>query len=139
MEKVYSELKWQEKNVSLLHFVPWGLDVPCCGMRSLRPGQEALRGVSLWRPLCLLQTLEEIAELQQDIRHLEEDLRRKFLNLKLCHTRLESRTYRPNVELCRDQVRGYPSGPLPSAKIASRSLTLHPAHLSGGEEVLKEG
>lgn len=26
MEKVYSELKWQEKNVSLLHFVPWGLD-----------------------------------------------------------------------------------------------------------------
>ncbi|XP_019582079.1 tektin-2 [Rhinolophus sinicus] len=63
MEKVYSELKWQEKN-----------------------------------------TLEEIAELQQDIRHLEEDLRRKFLNLKLCHTRLESRTYRPNVELCRDQA-----------------------------------
>ncbi|KAM5270580.1 tektin-2 isoform 1-T7 [Hipposideros larvatus] len=63
MEKVYSELKWQEKN-----------------------------------------TLEEIAELQQDIRHLEEDLHRKFLNLKLSHTRLESRTYRSNVELCRDQA-----------------------------------
>ncbi|XP_054427526.1 tektin-2 [Pteronotus mesoamericanus] len=63
MEKVYSELKWQEKN-----------------------------------------TLEEIAELEEDIRHLEEDLRRKLLNLKLCHTRLESRTYRPNVELCRDQA-----------------------------------
>ncbi|CAK6440941.1 unnamed protein product [Pipistrellus nathusii] len=63
MEKLYSELKWQEKN-----------------------------------------TLQEIADLQEDIRHLEEDLRRKFLNLKLCHTRLESRTYRPNVELCRDQA-----------------------------------
>ncbi|KAM7097674.1 tektin-2 isoform 2-T8 [Molossus nigricans] len=63
MEKVYSELKWQEKN-----------------------------------------TLQEIAELQEDIRHLEEDLHRKLLNLKLCHTRLESRTYRPNVELCRDQA-----------------------------------
>ncbi|KAB0357855.1 hypothetical protein FD754_002011 [Muntiacus muntjak] len=63
MEKLYSELKWQEKN-----------------------------------------TLEEIAELQQDIRHLEEDLRRKLQNLKLCHTRLEARTYRPNVELCRDQA-----------------------------------
>ncbi|ELK01972.1 Tektin-2 [Pteropus alecto] len=63
MEKVYSELKWQEKN-----------------------------------------TLEEITELQKDIQHLEDDLRRKFLNLKLCHTRLESRTYRPNVELCRDQA-----------------------------------
>ncbi|XP_004705023.1 tektin-2 [Echinops telfairi] len=62
-EKVYSELKWQEKN-----------------------------------------TLEEIAQLQEDIRHLEEDIRRKFLNLKLTHTRLESRTYRPNVELCRDQA-----------------------------------
>ncbi|XP_032102829.1 tektin-2 isoform X2 [Sapajus apella] len=63
MEKVYSELKWQEKN-----------------------------------------TLEEIAELQEDIRHLEEDLHRKFLSLKLSHTRLEARTYRPNVELCRDQA-----------------------------------
>ncbi|XP_045404228.1 tektin-2 isoform X1 [Lemur catta] len=63
MEKLYSELKWQEKN-----------------------------------------TLEEIAELQEDIRHLEEDLRRKLLNLKLSHTRLEARTYRPNVELCRDQA-----------------------------------
>ncbi|XP_024594653.1 tektin-2 [Neophocaena asiaeorientalis asiaeorientalis] len=63
MEKVYSELKWQEKN-----------------------------------------TLEEIAELQEDIRHLEEDLRRKLQNLKLCHTRLETRTYRPNMELCRDQA-----------------------------------
>lgn len=62
------------------------------------------------RSLCPLQTLEEIAELQEDIRHLEEGLRRKLLNLKLCHTRLESRTYRPNVELCRDQVRGYPVG-----------------------------
>ncbi|XP_010593509.2 tektin-2 isoform X2 [Loxodonta africana] len=62
-EKVYSELRWQEKN-----------------------------------------TLEEIAELQEDIRHLEEDLRRKFLSLKLSHTRLESRSYRPNVELCRDQA-----------------------------------
>nr|KAF6380542.1 tektin 2 [Myotis myotis] len=63
MEKLYSELKWQEKN-----------------------------------------TLQEIADLQEDMRHLEEDLHRKFLNLKLCHTRLESRTYRPNVELCRDQA-----------------------------------
>lgn len=63
IEKLYSELKWQEKN-----------------------------------------SLEEIADMQQDIRHLEDDLQRKMLNLKLCHTRLESRTYRPNVELCRDQA-----------------------------------
>lgn len=72
--------------------------------------------------LCPLQTLEEIAELQEDIRHLEEDLRTKFLSLKLSHTRLEARTYRPNVELCRDQVRGGPSGGTgPLAKVFSYS------------------
>ncbi|XP_012979296.1 tektin-2 [Mesocricetus auratus] len=49
-------------------------------------------------------TLEEIEQLQEDIRRLEEDLRRKMMNLKLAHTRLESRTYRPNIELCRDQT-----------------------------------
>nr|XP_013009590.1 tektin-2 isoform X3 [Cavia porcellus] len=54
--------------------------------------------------LTLAETLEEIAELEEDIRHLEKDLSRKMQNLKLCHTRLESRTYRPNVELCRDQA-----------------------------------
>lgn len=58
-------------------------------------------------------TLEEIAELQGDIRRLEEDLRRKMMNLKLAHTRLESRTYRSNVELCRDQVQGAPVGTTP--------------------------
>lgn len=61
--------------------------------------------MSRWRLGALSpQTLEEIAELQEDIRRLEEDLRRKLQNLKLCHTRLEARTYRPNVELCRDQA-----------------------------------
>lgn len=109
MEKLYSELRWQEKNVSLLGFVP-GPRGSSCGMRA---GVQLVGGLSWWRPVTLsLQTLEEIAELQEDIRHLEEDLRRKLQNLKLCHTRLESRTYRPNVELCRDQVRGYPRGAL---------------------------
>uniref|UniRef100_A0A8B9DFF3 Tektin n=1 Tax=Anser cygnoides TaxID=8845 RepID=A0A8B9DFF3_ANSCY len=49
-------------------------------------------------------TLEEISEMEEDIRRLEEDLRRKMQDLKVAHTRLETRTYRPNVELCRDQV-----------------------------------
>ncbi|KAM6239969.1 tektin-2 isoform 2-T3 [Porphyrio hochstetteri] len=49
-------------------------------------------------------TLEEIAEMEKDIRHLEEDLRRKTQNLQVAHTRLETRTYRPGRELCRDQV-----------------------------------
>lgn len=85
--------------------------------------------------LCPLQTLQEIAELQEDIRHLEEDLRRKLLNLKLCHTRLESRTYRPNVELCRDQVQGYPNWALPPCQSVLR-ITHSLAHIPGGAGVL---
>lgn len=95
-------------------FSPLGLDFLLCdeepNARPASPGCTMVGSAGGDQSLCLLQTLEEIAELQQDIRHLEEDLRRKFLNLKLCHTRLESRTYRPNVELCRDQVRGDPNG-----------------------------
>ncbi|XP_069864848.1 tektin-2 isoform X1 [Dipodomys merriami] len=49
-------------------------------------------------------TLEEIEEMKKDIRHLEDDLHRKMMNLKLVHSRLESRTFRPNLELCRDEV-----------------------------------
>ncbi|NWS52794.1 TEKT2 protein, partial [Chunga burmeisteri] len=49
-------------------------------------------------------TLEEIAELEEDIRRLEEDLRGKTQDLKVAHTRLETRMYRPYLELCRDQV-----------------------------------
>ncbi|XP_044527442.1 tektin-2 [Gracilinanus agilis] len=49
-------------------------------------------------------TLEEIADLEEDIRRLEEDLHIKMRNLKLAHTRLETRTCRPSMELCRDQV-----------------------------------
>ncbi|XP_053562984.1 tektin-2 [Bombina bombina] len=49
-------------------------------------------------------TREEIEDTEQDIRRLEQDLKDKNGPLKLAHTRLETRTYRPNVELCRDQV-----------------------------------
>ncbi|XP_010141304.1 PREDICTED: tektin-2, partial [Buceros rhinoceros silvestris] len=49
-------------------------------------------------------TLEEIAEMEEDIRRLEEDLRSKARDLKVAHTRLETRTYQPDVELCRGQV-----------------------------------
>ncbi|NXW56871.1 TEKT2 protein, partial [Eurystomus gularis] len=49
-------------------------------------------------------TLEEIAEMEEDIRCLAEDLRRKMQHLKVAHTRLETRTCRPHKELCRDQV-----------------------------------
>lgn len=50
------------------------------------------------------QTEEEIAELEDDINRLTDAIRAKINPLKLAQTRLENRTYRPNVELCRDNV-----------------------------------
>ncbi|XP_043915885.1 tektin-2 [Protopterus annectens] len=49
-------------------------------------------------------TQEEIQEMEEDIRRLEDDLRAKMAPLKLAHTRLETRTYRPNMDLCRDKA-----------------------------------
>ncbi|BFZ00180.1 hypothetical protein BsWGS_03219 [Bradybaena similaris] len=47
-------------------------------------------------------TQDEIAELENDIRGIEEAIRNKIRPTKKAETRLENRTYRPNVELCRD-------------------------------------
>lgn len=45
---------------------------------------------------------DEIAKQEAAIRALEESIRAKNPPQKLAETRLENRTYRPNVELCRD-------------------------------------
>ncbi|KAK2186351.1 hypothetical protein NP493_203g00011 [Ridgeia piscesae] len=50
------------------------------------------------------QTEDEIAELETEIRRLVDAIRAKINPTKLAETRLENRTYRPNVELCRDNV-----------------------------------
>ena len=50
------------------------------------------------------QTEEEIAKQEQNIRDLEKAIKDKENPLKLAMTRLENRTYRPNVELCRDNA-----------------------------------
>jgi tektin-2 len=51
-----------------------------------------------------MQTEEEIAEVEEEIRRLQDAIRAKINPMKLAQTRLENRTYRPNVELCRDNV-----------------------------------
>jgi len=48
-------------------------------------------------------TEKEIADMEEDIRNLESKIRDKINPTKLAETRLENRTYRPNVELCRDE------------------------------------
>ena len=50
-----------------------------------------------------IQTEKEISDMNGEIRDLEEALVEKTPPMMVAHTRLESRTYRPNVELCRDK------------------------------------
>lgn len=47
-----------------------------------------------------------MAEMEADVHELDADLRAKTASLKLAHTRLENRSSRPGVDLCRDKVRG---------------------------------
>lgn len=49
-------------------------------------------------------TEKEIAQLEVDIENLEQAIRDKDPVIKLAHTRLENRTYRPGMELVRDEV-----------------------------------
>jgi len=49
-------------------------------------------------------TEKEIAQLEEDIESLEKAIRDKDPIMKLAHTRLENRTYRPGMELVRDEV-----------------------------------
>ncbi|XP_074641693.1 tektin-2-like [Tubulanus polymorphus] len=48
-------------------------------------------------------TEKEIKDLRGDIAALEESIQARIPPSKLAQTRLENRTYRPNVELCRDR------------------------------------
>lgn len=50
----------------------------------------------------LLQTEQEIAEVETEIKGLEQSLADKVPPMMVAHTRLENRTVRPNMELCRD-------------------------------------
>ena len=45
-----------------------------------------------------------MAEMERDIQGLDADLQAKTACLKLAHTRLETRTRRPGMDLCRDEV-----------------------------------
>lgn len=50
----------------------------------------------------LLKTVEEIASMEDNIRLLQKAIKDKEAPMKVSQTRLDNRTYRPNVELCRD-------------------------------------
>ena len=52
----------------------------------------------------LKNTETEIGEVEEEVQRLEQSLADKTAPMMVAHTRLESRTYRPNVELCRDKA-----------------------------------
>ena len=45
-----------------------------------------------------------MTDIESDIHGLDADLQAKSASLKLAHTRLENRTNRPGMDLCRDEV-----------------------------------
>ena len=49
------------------------------------------------------QVKKQIPEVEDNITHLGEAIEQKVVALKLVESRLENRTWRPRVELCRDQ------------------------------------
>ena len=53
--------------------------------------------------LCI-QVMEEIAAMEENIALLKRAIADKEAPMKVMQTRLENRTFRPNVELCRDRV-----------------------------------
>ena len=68
------------------------------------------------------QTEEEIAELEEEIRRIQDAIRGKINPMKLAQTRLENRTYRPNVELCRDNVQYGLTDEVRQIDVTKRSL-----------------
>ncbi|XP_034016019.1 tektin-2 [Thalassophryne amazonica] len=63
--------------------------------------EEQARDELEWQ---IKNTEDEMAEMQNDIRRLDEDLHAKTAFMKLAHTRLENRTNRSGMDLCRDEV-----------------------------------
>ena len=51
-----------------------------------------------------MQVINQIQEIEENIARLEKAINDKTPNLKVAHTRLDTRKDRPNVELCRDPV-----------------------------------
>ncbi|XP_019721712.1 tektin-2 isoform X2 [Hippocampus comes] len=62
--------------------------------------QQACRELE-WQ---LKNTEGEITDMENDIFKLDADLKAKTAPLKLAHTRLENRTCRPGMDLCRDEA-----------------------------------
>ena len=62
------------------------------------------RHQSLRHLLLLVQTLQEIFQTEMTIESIKKAIMEKSAFLKVAQTRLDERTRRPNIELCRDMA-----------------------------------
>ncbi|KAM6899604.1 tektin-2 [Xenentodon cancila] len=70
-------------------------------LRKRNHHEEQARHELQWQ---IKNTEDEMAEMESNIHKLDTDLQAKTASLKLAHTRLETRTRRPGMDLCRDEV-----------------------------------
>ncbi|CAK6971576.1 tektin-2 [Scomber scombrus] len=70
-------------------------------LRKRNHHEEQARDELEWQ---IKNTEDEMADMESDIHRLDADLQAKAASLKLAHTRLENRTSRPGMDLCRDEV-----------------------------------
>ncbi|KAG7233709.1 hypothetical protein INR49_006690 [Caranx melampygus] len=70
-------------------------------LRKRNHHEEQARDELQWQ---IKTTEDEMTEMENDIHGLDADLQAKTASLKLAHTRLEKRTGRPGMDLCRDEV-----------------------------------
>ncbi|XP_047239361.1 tektin-2 [Girardinichthys multiradiatus] len=70
-------------------------------LRKRNRHEEQARDDLQWQ---IKNTEDEMAEMEGDIRGLDADLQAKTVSLMLAHTRLETRSRRSGVDLCRDEV-----------------------------------
>ncbi|CAB1447233.1 unnamed protein product [Pleuronectes platessa] len=70
-------------------------------LRKRTHDEEQARDQLQWQ---IRNTEDEMIEMEDDIKGLDLDLQAKTTNLKLAHTRLENRTSRTGMDLCRDEV-----------------------------------
>lgn len=73
------------------------------GRRRGASGKQAQRH-SLGHLLLFVQTLQEIFQTEMTIQSIKKAIKDKSAFLKVAQTRLDERTRRPNIELCRDMA-----------------------------------
>lgn len=54
--------------------------------------------------IIFVQVLQEIFDMEKNIELIKKAIQDKEQPMQVAHSRLETRTHRPNVELCRDPV-----------------------------------